>query len=122
MTDKVTETSPPFTIITLSKKNWEKKIAQIATEGDRKAGELRSEGRAFMIEILGPNEVREQSPVQLAAVTLDLNWRIATRLEMVEDARSFINKAVLLDSLDPALSPILSAIIEGKGGASLAWR
>jgi len=115
MTVQVTETSPPFEINTLSKRAWQRKLGLIASEGKRKAEELRAAGRTFMVEILGPSEVREQSSTQLAAVTLDLNWTIAARLEMLEDGRNLINKAVMLDALDPALPAVLSAIIEGKG-------
>lgn len=49
------------------------------------------------------------------AVKLDLDRKIATRLEMVEHARDIITKAFMLKSLDPALPTMLSAIVESRG-------
>ena len=46
---------------------------------------------------------------------MELDWTIATRLEMVESARDMITSAYLIDSLDPAFPTVLASIIEGKG-------
>ncbi len=114
MTEEFSE-SADFEFKVLDKQSWRRKIAEAAAKGDRKSKELRDAGHKFKVEILAPNEMSDQESVQLAAVTLPLNWRLATRLEMVEDARNVITKALLLESLDPGLPLILSAIIGGRG-------
>ncbi len=114
MTEEFSE-SAEFKILRLTKQSWRTKIAEAAAKGNRKAKELREAGHKAKVEILAPNEMSGQESVQLAPVTLPLDWRLATRLEMVEDARGLITKAVLLKSLDPGLPLILSAIIEGRG-------
>ena len=114
MTDQVSEAGT-LSVTVLERKAWVKKKAAVAAESKRRVKALRKAGHAFKVEILGPLELDDQTPVRLAAVVLELDWTLAARLEMVDDARSFITRAVMLGALDPSLPPILSAIIEGKG-------
>jgi len=114
MTDHISE-SGSLTVTVIGEHAWSERKAAIAAEGERKAKELREAGHAFKVEILAPNELDDQTPVRLAAVNLDLDWKLAIRLKMVEDARNLLTKAVMVEALDPSLPPILSAIIEGKG-------
>ena len=67
------------------------------------------------MEILGTTEVQGGDSVPLRGVTIKLDWKMATRLEMVESAREIITKAYVIDSLDPALPHVLGSVIEGKG-------
>ena len=99
----------------LEGKVWARKKAAVAAESKRKVKALRKAGHAFQVEILGPRELDQQTPVCLAAVVLELDWKLAVRLEMVDDARNFITRAVMLGTLDPGLPPILAGIIEGRG-------
>ena len=110
MMDRVSESST-LSIAVRSRQEW----AEVVADGERKAKELREAGHAFKVEILAPNELYEQTPVSLAAVKLNLDWKVATRLEMVDGARNFITKALMLGALDPGLPSILSAIIEDRG-------
>ena len=114
MMDQASETGS-LNVTVIGKQAWAEKKAAVIEEGERRAKELREAGHAFKVEILAPNELDDQTPVRLAAVKLDLDWKLAIRLKMVEDARNLITKAVMVDALDPGLPPILSAILEGRG-------
>ena len=94
--------------------SWEKKLLEIREQGLAKSADLRDEGRAFCIEILGSREV-PATAVPLSAALLNLDWRLAAKLEMVESARELITNACALDCLDGALPTVLKAIIEGRG-------
>ena len=94
--------------------SWQKKLLEIRRQGLAKSADLRNEGRAFCVEILGSREV-PTTAVPLSAALLDLDWRLAAKLEMAESARDFITNACALDCLDGALPTVLKAIIEGRG-------
>lgn len=94
--------------------SWQKKLLEIRRQGLAKSADLRDEGRAFCVEILGSREVPGKD-VPLSAALLDLDWKLAAKLEMVESARDFITNACALDYLNGALPTVLKAIIEGRG-------
>ena len=94
---------------------WESKMSAIRETGMSVAREFKEQGHAFNVEILAPRELSEEHSIPLAAVTLALDWRIATRMEMVEYARDLSTRAYMLESLDPALPTVLAATIEGRG-------
>ncbi len=94
---------------------WARKMAEVKRNGSKVARRMREEGRRFEIEVLAPEEIREGDTVPLGAVILYPNWKIATRLDMVEPARELISRAYTIESLDPALPTVLRAVIEGKG-------
>jgi len=114
MTSQVSETGQ-FSLTVRPKPLWDQKVAKIAKAGERLAEELQEKGHSFKVEILAPKEMVEQTSVPLSAVTLNLDWKIAARLEMIEHAREIITKALFVDSLDSALPTILTAIMEGRG-------
>ena len=61
---------------------------------------------------IDPAEYRK---FNLAAVVIELDWKVSTKLDMVEDANNFITKAYKIGVLDMELAPVLGAVIEGKG-------
>ena len=94
---------------------WDEKISSIRKSGVRKAKELRKQGKKFHVEILGPREVGERDTVPLTGITIKLDWKVETKLKMVESAKDMTTNACLLGSLDPAFPTVLKSIIEGKG-------
>ena len=103
-----------FGFVLMPSDSWRKKLLEIRRQGLAKSADLRNEGRAFCVEILGSREVPRKD-VPLSAALLDLDWRLAAELEMVESARDLITNACALDYLDGALPTVLKAIIEGRG-------
>ena len=94
---------------------WDEQMLAVKDNGIRLAKEIQEQGHIFDVEILAPREISGRTSIPLAAVKLELDWKIATRLEMVEHARDLLTKAYMLESLDPALPTVLAAIIEGRG-------
>ena len=52
--------------------------------------------------------------VHLMEVGLDLDWKLSTRLKMIELARDFITESYFLDELNPAVSTVIGTIIKGE--------
>ena len=103
---------------TLAQEQWDKKVADVATESSRVVKQRRNEGHEFEPAILGPREIlgRDDRPVQLGAVVLELDWKLAKKRQMVELARDFIDAAYLLnESYDSSLPGVLAATIEERG-------
>ena len=48
-------------------------------------------------------------------VEIALDWKIETRIKLIEAANSMISNAYLIGTLDPAFPAVLGSIIEGKG-------
>ena len=94
---------------------WAKKLSDLKASGTRMAKHMREQGHSFRVEILGTTEVRGGDTVPVSGVVIKLDWKIATRLEMVESAREMITNTYLIDSLDPAFPHVLGSVIEGKG-------
>ena len=94
---------------------WNEKMSAVKENGDRMAKLLREQGDRFIVKPLAPKEVQGGASVPLSGVVIKLDWRIATKLEMVESANDMITKAYILDALDPALPTVMASIIEGKG-------
>ena len=97
------------------KDSWDKQISSIRKSGARKAREIRKQGHQFHAEILGPREVQGGDSVPLAGVQIKLDWKIETRIKLVEAANDMIANAYLIDSLDPAFPVVLKSLIEGRG-------
>ena len=97
------------------KHEWDQKVSAIKEDGIRVAKHMREQGHRFIVKPLAPKEVRGGARVPLSGVVIKLDWKIATRLEMVESAMDMITKAYILDSLDPGFPTVLKSIIEGKG-------
>lgn len=114
MNDQIEE-SGTVTFTVKPKHEWDKMMSAIRENGIRTATNLKDQGKAFDVEVLAPRKIHDADPIPLSGVMLDLDWKITTKLEMVEHARDIITKAYMLESLDPALPTILSAIIEGRG-------
>ncbi|MDE0068413.1 MAG: hypothetical protein OXO48_01770 [Caldilineaceae bacterium] len=94
---------------------WKEKLSNLKKSGARKAKELRGQGHPFIVRILTTAVVKGGDTIPLRGVVMNLDWKIATRLEMVESANAMITNAYIIDSLDPALPHVLGSIIEGKG-------
>ena len=104
-----------FRITVSPKESWEKKVSSIRESGARMEKNLREKGHRIHVEILGPREVQGGDAVPVSGVEIKLDWKIETRIQLVEAANSMIAKAYLIDSLDPALPAVLASVIEGKG-------
>ena len=104
-----------FTVIPIG--SWNEKVADVRTQGLEMASQLKNEGKPFAVGILAPREMPEgdDPPVQLSCVLLDLDWKLAVKLEMVESARDIMTKALTINALDSALPTVLKAAIEGNG-------
>ncbi len=98
-----------------SPRGWDEKMSAVKENGLRMAKHMREQNKPFVVEILAPQEVKGGDTVPLSAVVIHLDWKIATRLKMVESARDLITNAYIVDSLDPVLPTVLKSIIEGKG-------
>ena len=95
--------------------HWDKKLSDLKTSGARMAQQLREQGHPFIVRILTTAVVKGGDSIPLRGVVMNLDWKIATRLEMVESANAMITNAYIIDSLDPAFPHVLGSIIEGKG-------
>ena len=102
-----------FTVIPKAK--WNKKLSAVKAHGIRIANERRAQGHTSSVEILAPREIHDRKSIPLAAVMIELDWRMGTKLSMVESARDMITSAYTVDSLDPAFPTVLASIIEGRG-------
>ena len=107
--------SAKVTVTVIPKHSWDEKMTAIKKGGIRMAKEMREQGHKFGVEILAPREVRGGDSVPLSGIIIGLDWKIATKLEMVESARDLITKAYMLGSLDSALPTVLTSVIKGKG-------
>ena len=107
-------------ISVLTREGWESKMRAVRRSGSRMAQVLiKEEGRHFMPKILatleGPgSDETHVEKTQLTAVIIPLDWKVETRLAMVELANDFLTKAYSLDSLDSSLQSLLAATIEGR--------
>lgn len=111
---KITE-STNVKITNMADNSWKEMIDGIRHRGLQLAEKLRAQGHHFKVGILAPRLVGgEENTVPLSGVVLDLDWKIATRLEMIEIARDLITKSYCLGTLDNSLPSILKAVVEGK--------
>ena len=103
----------PVTVMTDD--SWEQGQADLRREGLRMAKEYRRRGHHFALEILAPSHVRDGGSLPVSGAKIELDWKLATKLEIVEAARDMITKFYMLGSLNPALPMILRSVIEEKG-------
>ena len=76
--------STKFTITEMTPESWKEKMTEIRKLGLNKSSALRKEGHAFHVEILGAREIQSTESVPFVAAMMDLDWKLAARLEMVE--------------------------------------
>ncbi len=111
---KISEIDSPKGIL-YPASGWNRKLSTLKKSGMRMAKKMREQGHPFIVKILTTMVVKEGDTIPLRAVIIKLDWKMATRLEMVESATEMITKAYEIDSLDPALPHVLGSVIEGKG-------
>ena len=103
----------------IPEEEWQKKREERRKAGERISKEMRLQRRTFQAKILAPRYAPKEKSVfkkfNAAAVVIERDWKIATKLEMVEDANNLITKAYVINSLDAAFPLILKSVIEGKG-------
>lgn len=104
-----------FRVTVIPRKSWGKKLSSIRKSGARMERELREKGHKFHVEILGPREVQGGDSVPVSGVEIKLDWKVETRIKLVEAANSMITSAYLIGSLDSALPAVLRSVIEGRG-------
>ena len=102
-------------ITVATEKSWNEMIKKIRQKGSQKAKELRKQGHKFKVGILAPRKVRGGDSVPLAGIRFDMDWKMTTRLEMIELAKDLITKSYFLGTLDHSLPTVLGSVIEGKG-------
>ena len=115
MADLGISESGSLSVTVKPKDEWAKMMAAVKEDGSRVAKCMREQGRRLEVGVLAPKYVQSEDTVPVSGVFIDLDWKIATKLEMVESARDMITKAYILSSLDPAFPTVLRSIIEGKG-------
>lgn len=115
MNDSKTPETASFNVTVKPAAEWNKKLSALRESSMRMAKHMREQGHRFKVEILGTTEVQGGDTVPLRGIIIKPDWKMATRLEMVESAREMITKAYVIDSLDPALPHVLGSVIEGKG-------
>ena len=115
MDSNVTSESGSLAVTIKPNHEWAKMMSAVKEDGDRVATRMREQGHRFIVEGLAPKEIQSGDTVPISGVVIGLDWKIATRLEMVELARDMITKAYLLGSLDGALPTVMRSVIEGKG-------
>ena len=97
---------------------WKEKMVTLQKEGEQAAEEMQSRGRPFQTRVLNPQEAPENSSengeLNLVAVVIERDWKVPTKLAMIEDANNFLTKAYNIGALNAALSPILGRVIEEK--------
>ena len=98
----------------MPQESWDGMMERIRQEGIRMAEEQREQGKSFKVAILAPRQVQGGAKVRMMGVTFALDWKMSTRLEMIELARDLITKSYVLDELDFSLLIVLGTIIEGK--------
>ena len=115
MDDNKTSASGDVSVTIMPKHSWDEKMAAVKENGLRVAKDISEHNGPFVVKPLAPKEVQGGDTIPLSGVVIKLDWKIATKLEMVESARDLITNAYILHSLDPAFPTVLTAIIEGKG-------
>lgn len=111
---KISEIDSPEGIL-YPASGWNRKLSTLKKSGMRMAKKMREQGLPFIVKILTTMVVKEGDTIPVSAVIIKLDWKMATRLKMVESATEMITKAYEIDSLDPALPHVLGSVIEGKG-------
>ena len=104
-----------FNVTVQPQRQWLERLSVIKAEGLEMARRKKEQGHRRLVEILAPHQVQSGDTVPVSAVVITLDWQTATKLAMVEDARSMITNAYNLGSLDPALPAILTSVIDSKG-------
>ena len=105
-------------VITPKPYDWAalRREGQRMAEEHRRAGDyVTDRGRPVTVKILAPKEVRGGDKFQLSAVKIELDWKMAIKLKILEEARDIITGSTMLGSLDPALTSILVSVIEERG-------
>ena len=115
MDDHSISQSDEFSVTVKPKHEWDRKMTAIKEDGNRMAKLMREHDDRFIVKILAPKEVQGADTVPLSGVVIELDWRIAMRLEMIESARDMITQAYILGCLDRAFPTVLRSIIEGRG-------
>ena len=96
----------------VSKDEWNKKVESIRKNGGRFAKEMRLQNKPFKAAVLAPKEFPEEAEVAMQAVVIQRDWKVAAKLEMVEDANNFLTKARHIDIFHPDLLSALRATLE----------
>ncbi len=103
---------PAYNLNIIPKDEWDGKVDVVRQRGERFAREMRSQGKPFKAAILGPKEVPKDAEFTLQAVVIQLDWKAATKLELVEDANNFLTKARQVDIFHPDLLAALKSVLE----------
>ena len=91
---------------------WDGKVAVVRQKGERFAREMRLQGKRFKAAILAPKEVPGGAEFAMQAVVIQRDWKVAAKLEMVEDANNFLTKARQIDIFHPDLLGALKSVLE----------
>ena len=111
----MTSQTDEYSVTVTPELNWDRMISVIKRNGNRMARRMAEQDQRFIVRILAPKMVQSGDTVPLSGAVIDLDWKVAKRLEMVDSARDMISKAYLLGSLDRGFPTVLRSIIEGRG-------
>lgn len=97
----------------ISEKDFDRTVRGMKNTGLAYAERKAKEGHQIEVAVLGPQKVKTQDQAQLAVATLPMDWKIKQRKKMVRLANELVQIGYYLE-LDPNLSKLLAAVIEGK--------
>ena len=98
----------------LTRAEWDEVIERKHRESEKIADSLFLRDYVSKDATLAPRLVQLGDTVHFMRVELDLDWKLSTRLEMIELARDLITKSYFLDELNPAVSTVIGTIIKGE--------
>ena len=114
MSDYEPSETDEFQTTVRPKHEWAKQMLAIKKDGEKLAYSLHKQGHNFIVRILSSKQVKSGDTIPMSGVTIQLDWKVSTKLEMVKLSNDLIYKAYILDFLDPAFPTILTSVIEGK--------
>ena len=103
---------PAYNLNVIPKDKWDGKVAGVRQKGERFAEKMQRQGKSLPLAIIGPKEVPVDAEFRAQGVEIQLNWKAAAKLKMVEDANNFLTKARQVDIFHPDLLDDLRSVLE----------
>ena len=104
--------------ITATPDDWaalQREGLRMAEEHQRPGHHVTHNGRHVTVKILGSRVVHPGDTVQMSAVEIELDWKMAIKFKILEAANDIMTRSYRLGSLDPALQTVLASVIEERG-------
>ena len=103
---------PAYNLNRISKDEWDGKVSFVRRKGERSAEKMQRQGKSLPLAIIGPKEVPVDAEFRAQGVEIQLDWKAATKLKMVEDANNFLTKARQIDIFHPDVLAALRSVLE----------